>query len=537
VIVGVGATKNIQMSSKKRIQSAQNEKESVARLTEAIDDASSLRVQGVAPGFSIVKLKDIDGLEEEVEIIVQVDLDLLKSILRRAVPTANIDLIPGLANITIVGSVKHLEDIDTITRIAQSAFVGGVQVLNAMTVGGVSQVQLDVVVALVSRSEDRRLGFNFGYGGITSLFQLGNQTGNVASTTLLLGQPLQAGSSAASNVVFGTVPGNFYGFLQALRTENLAKVLSEPKLVTMSGRSASFLSGGQQAVPQITGAGVGGGIVGTELIPFGTRLDFLPIVRGNGKIYLEVSTSLSSLNAANGFNLGTVTVFGRDEQNARTCIEVENGQSFAIAGLIQTQVQASAVKVPFFGDMPFLAPFLGRTQYNETETELVILVTPHLVDPMDCNQVPKYLPGRETRSPDDYELFLEMILEAPRGQRKVFENKKYKPAWKNDPTADKFPCGVPDGAGGLGCGHGAGHGRGCGTVCGTNCGTPGCVPACGGVATGSLTIKPALTMVPTAEPAVIPTSQMSGVVGSGMPTQPVMMMGTVVDPSVKPAQP
>ena len=218
-------------------------------------------------------------------------------------------------------------------------------------------------------------------------------------------------------------------------------MLAEPRLVTLSGRPATFLSGGQQAVPEVTASGVGGGTVGTRFEPFGTQLTFLPIVLGNGKIYLEVEPVISQLNANNGFIIGGVAVPGRDEQRVRTAIMMEPGQTFAIGGLIQNEVGGNTTKTPILGDLPFIGPFWSTVAHTETEREVVVLVTPYLVDPMDCRQAPCKLPGFETRTPDDFELFLELILEAPRGQREVFPNKKYRPAWMNDPLADKFPCG------------------------------------------------------------------------------------------------
>jgi pilus assembly protein CpaC len=119
---------------------------------------------------------------------------------------------------------------------------------------------------------------------------------------------------------------------------------------------------------------------------------------------------------------------------------LESGQTFAIGGLIQTQVQAASNKVPVLGDLPFVGVGFSNLTYQTRESELVILVTPRLVEAMDPCQAPKRLPGMETRTPDDYELFLENILEAPRGQRKVWNGKCYNAAYKCDPTIGKYPC-------------------------------------------------------------------------------------------------
>ena len=135
----------------------------------------------------------------------------------------------------------------------------------------------------------------------------------------------------------------------------------------------------------------------------------------------------------------------------------------------QRSVNSATNKVPVLGDLPFVGAAFSSKVFTEEEQELVVLVTPHLIDAMSCDQAPKILPGQESRSPDDFELFLEGILEAPRGQRVVCPNYRYVPAYKSGPTASLFPC--------------AGDGAGCGANGGANgcaAGTPGCTqPGCG----------------------------------------------------------
>ncbi len=125
------------------------------------------------------------------------------------------------------------------------------------------------------------------------------------------------------------------------------------------------------------------------------------------------------------------------------------------------------------GEIPFLGPLFSSQSLTEEETELVILVTPRLVDPMDCNQLPKTLPGKESRVPDDFEMYLEGLQELPRGQRAVFENHHYKGAWKNSPTAPAYPCGAQSGYNGTG-----------------SCATNSCAPAAGTKAPMVLNVAP-----------------------------------------------
>ena len=125
------------------------------------------------------------------------------------------------------------------------------------------------------------------------------------------------------------------------------------------------------------------------------------------------------LSAAAGITTGGVSVPGRTVQRVHSTVEMEPGQTLVIGGLIQNLIQANVTMVPVLGEIPFLGTLFSLKHYAEDEQELVILVTPHLVDPQSCDQLAKLLPGQETRSPDDFELFLEQILEAPRGPREV----------------------------------------------------------------------------------------------------------------------
>jgi pilus assembly protein CpaC len=357
--------------------------------------------------------------------------------------------------------VDKVEDADVVLRVAQSL---GVQVINAMRVGGVQQVQLDVVVASVTRSENRSIGFDFltnsrNFFFASTVAQAVAEPASVGAGGAFSVAPALLGTPAAtSNVLFGVVHDGwgFLGFLNALRQEGVAKFIAEPRLVTKSGRPASFLVGGEQAIPVPAGLGQ----IGVQFEEFGTRLNFLPVVLGNGRIHLEVEPEISNLNAANGVTIAGTVVPGRDTQRVNTTVELETGQTFVIGGLIQHAVATNTRKTPILGDLPFFGTLFSSKVDNQIEQEVVILVTPYLVDAQSCDQVTKVLPGQETRSPDDFELFLEGILEAPRGPRQVCQDGRYVPAFKNGPTNNMFPCAGRGscGAGGAGCGAGGNAG-------------------------------------------------------------------------------
>lgn len=420
------------------------------------------------------------------------DVDYLKKVISKVVPDANLNVIPVTKDaVMISGYVSRAEDVVMVmsvaTNVVDPAFFdsqalstyqtpaapgttgqapgnqpanapaqatpnaqntnrnSSPKVINAIRVAGSQQVQLDVVVAQVSRSEFRQLGFNF-LASRNSSF-IGSTLGGLAGGPNFLNaaSASSTGSSLAANgfinsvttanVPFGVLNSSsgFLGFLQALRTENASKLLAEPKLVTSSGKEATFLVGGRQAV--LSGAsGVNG--PGAAFEEVGTDLRFLPIVLGNGKIQLDVQPRVRSVNNALGLSTSFGFVPGFDDKRVTATVEMEAGQTLVIGGLIQNETLGTTFKLPVLGDIPFLGVLFSTKGFRETEQEVVVLVTPHLVDPQSCDQLNKLLPGMETRAPDDFELFLEGILEAPRGPRKVMQNRRYTPAFKNAAPLD-----------------------------------------------------------------------------------------------------
>ena len=452
VIVAINGTATLRMSTNQALRTAYNEKETIARVQQIGNDPAAVLVVGLQAGSTKVKLTDVNGVEENFDILVQLDIDAIKSVIRLTFPTANVTPIAaGTGTIVLTGNVAHPEDIEPILRVARGVLGtqgSATEVYNAMTVGGVRQVQLDVTLAQVNRTEARIRNLNFIINGSTisagsimppALIQSSTQQVQAGGLGVgILPAPAIASPNSSANVIFGIVPTNFNILLQALRNEGLAKLLSEPRLITMSGHPADFLAGGQQAVLSPSSGINGPGVTFQDV---GTSLRFLPIVQGDGRIFLEVEPIVRSVDNGLGINTSFGFTPGFTVQRVHTQITMDAGQTFAIGGLIQTSVSASTSKLPILGDLPFVGSVFSSINHSTQEQELIVLVTPYLVDAMDCKQAPCKLPGMETRKPDDFELFLETILEAPRGQRDVFPGKKYLPAYKNDPTACKYPCG------------------------------------------------------------------------------------------------
>jgi pilus assembly protein CpaC len=467
LIVPINGTIKLQMSKKQKIRTVSNPKDNAINIRTVVGDPTTILIIGQQPDVTRIELEDTDGNKENYEIIVQADVEYLRTQMKRAVPTANITIIPTSNNtVLLTGTVTRAEDTAVIRGLVQSL---GFKYIDGMRVGGVQQVQLDVIIVQVSRSDLRNLTFNllgqkgnttFGstVGGAVGSYSMGGLTGGASGSGGTggggsgSGGGITATPGTGTNLVLGFVRNawGFQHFLEALRQNGMAKLLAEPRLVTLSGRPAYFNVGGQQAVP-MTGSFGGTGV---SFAPFGTMLSFVPIVLGNGRIHLEVSPSVSTLDAASGVNLAgsTTVVPGRAMTFVNTTVELEAGQTFVLGGLIQHTTQATTSKVPCLGDLPWLGTFFRSVQYQDTEQEVLVIVTPWLVDPMSCAQRPKMLPGEETRRPDDFELFLEGIIEAPRGPRQVWQNHHYVPAYKNSPSATVFPCGGNGYCGVDGCG-------------------------------------------------------------------------------------
>jgi len=456
VTMTVGTTQIYQ--AKGNLKRVENNNSKVLNVTAVPKEFDKVRLEGIATGRARVTLTDQKDQAEIIDVVVISDrVKELREAIARAVPTGSINVNSTDSGNTIVvsGTVLTTDDARVIQQLGAS--VGG-NVINNVKLGGVQQVQLEVIIAVVNRSEARNMSFSFSSNSqnwfASSIFGAPFTFANAIAAA-----PAAATSSitqtGAANIPFGILnsKNSFLGFLQALRTENLAKIIAEPRITTLSGRPAYIVSGGE--TPLLTSSGQGAPTISYK--QFGTVVNFLPIVLGNGKIHLEVRPELSDIDNTLGISIPGITptiVPGFRTRSAQVAIQMEDGQTLAIGGLIQNNVNASISRVPVLGDLPFLGVAFTSKQYTETEQELVILVTHRLVDPVDCTKIPRYLPGRESRSPDDFELFLEGIMEAPRGPRNVnLHPRSYEAAYKNSANIGLYPCG-DNGRGGPGCAQG-----------------------------------------------------------------------------------
>ena len=292
------------------------------------------------------------------------------------------------------------------------------RIINLIRVIGSQQVLLKVRVAELNRTAMRAIGADF--LALTSNTAVGTSLGNstIAATGAL------NSITASGSVIPGTTTafailnnGRFDVFLSALRSNNLLKILAEPNLVALNDQQANFLAGGQFFVPtaQTAIGGVAGGI-SAQAQPFGVSLDFLPHILDGDVIRLTVNPSVSEpdFTVATTLVAGGSPVPGLNIRSAHTTVELRQGQTLAIAGLMSVTLDGTTKRIPGLGDMPILGPFFSNTTGSRTEKELIVLVTPYLVEPMNDDQVPP-LPGEEVKEPNDLEFYLLNRIEGRTG--------------------------------------------------------------------------------------------------------------------------
>jgi pilus assembly protein CpaC len=255
------------------------------------------------------------------------------------------------------------------------------QVISMLEVPGEFQVLLKVRVARLTRGALRTMGS-----------QISAQAGDFSFTTNL-------NITGAYQAVLNSTDVQLT--LSALSSNRTTKILAEPNLVTLSGYPAYFISGGQFAVPTAIGVnGIAGTV--TQFQGFGTQLSFTPTVLDKDHVRLQVAPTVSEINNAASVN----NIPGLNVESVYTTVDLREGQWLAIAGLIQDKQDGSKVRVPFLGDIPIIDLLFSRRSISRDETELVILVSPELVHPLEPEQVPMVLPGMEVTEPDDCRFFV-----------------------------------------------------------------------------------------------------------------------------------
>lgn len=366
----------------------------------------------------------VDGQEHVLInrfVKVKRDVSRIQLALNQLLPdsTVNVRAIDGA--LVLAGRVSSPIEAEEARRIARPFVGDDKELVNRLKVDAPNQVNLRVRVAEVQRNVIKELGINWDAIAHIGSFAFGIATGTAAATvplSILKSASPPSGSFIPRNVGLESTPQNslLFGFnnnsldinsvIDALDQNGLVSILAEPNLTAMTGETASFLAGGEFpiVVPQNQNQ------VTIEFKPFGVALAFTPVVLANGRISLRVRPEVSQLSTTGAVQISGFTIPALSTRRAETTVELGSGQSFAIGGLLQNNINDTLKKVPALGDVPILGPLFRSDRFQRNESELVILVTPYLVKPVSDrrlagptdgyvppNDVDRILNGRSAR--------------------------------------------------------------------------------------------------------------------------------------------
>jgi pilus assembly protein CpaC len=329
-----------------------------------------------------------------VNVVVEPDIQTLQSRLRVMAPEErDVAIRSSNGSLVLSGTVSNPVVLHHIVELAETIDPG--KVVNMMGVEGTQQVMLSVRFVEMDRSAAKSLSI-----GINRTTTSGNPQFNFNAFNPI------AGAFGSAALKFITPDGSLEVQLDALETKGVVKTLAEPTLVTMSGDTASFLAGGEFPYPSAQSTTVGANTVAPITVAFqqfGVSLAFTPTILSDGMINLVVKPEVSELDRSNGVSIAGTIVPGLKVSRASTTVELRDGESFTIAGLLSDNYSNTINAFPWLGDVPVLGALFRSPEFQHNQTELVIVVTPHLVV---ARRGPVALPSDHFTPPSDYELFL-----------------------------------------------------------------------------------------------------------------------------------
>lgn len=361
----------------------------------------SIYVLGKTPGRTTMTLLSAEGkLIANVDVHVTPDIAEFKERLQQILPGEKIEVRTANDGIVMSGMVSSTAKLDRAMDLANRYAPD--RVSNLMTVGGTQQVMLKVRFAEMQRSVAKNLSSSIAMSGREGDFRAGAETG----TWLNPGNGVDSGtvtarSDANSALSIGVSTGSlqFAVLLEALETKGVVRTLAEPNLTALSGQEAKFLAGGEYPIPVATANGIG-----VDYKPFGVQLNFIPTVLDAGVINLELKATVSSIDSTVTLTAGGININGLRVRETSTTVEMRDGESFAIAGLLQDDFRNLKGQIPWLGDVPILGALFRSSEYQRSQSELVIIVTAHLVSPTHGEALA--LPTDRIRLPSEAEFFL-----------------------------------------------------------------------------------------------------------------------------------
>lgn len=370
--------------------------------------ANKLQIQGKSVGSTDLVVQLGSGTAPIIyEITVHQDLsDLIRrvdSIVEGEPPR----VYPLKERIVVEGSVADLE---TLEQIALVASIYDEEFINLMTVRGDHQVQLEVVFAEVSRTALRELGMNFLWGSDSlGIGMTGPQGAAQASVTnpgingIINGGDVIGAAAGVFQVASYVSQIDLAAIVSIMSDYKLSKILAQPTLVVLSGQQGEFLAGGEIPIPAPTGTG---GAISIEYREYGIKLVFVPTVLGGDVIDMRVQVEVSEPDYANGTRITGIEVPGFISRKSKTHLRIDNGMTFAMAGMLSDTMSYGRSEVPGLGRIPIIGTLFRYTRHVREETELLIMVTPRLVRPLGPGEIPAPPGATEDNNPNDIELFL-----------------------------------------------------------------------------------------------------------------------------------
>ena len=359
-------------------------------------------VEGKSAGASSLILWDATGHSQMLDVTVDVNIAHLRTALEQTYPGELINIQSDGAHLILTGTVSDSKIADDIYKMS-SAYAPGV--VNSLTVAPVheQQVLLEVKFAEVDRTKLQQLGFNFLSGAGNTLSAINTQQFSPPTTAASV---TTAGTTGSQNLtdmlnIFALRPDlNLAATIRDLEGKSVLQILAEPNLLALNGQKASFLAGGEFPVPVVQG-GQSVGVVTIQFRPFGVRLEFTAFVGKDKVIRLHVAPEVSTLDFSNAAIISGFTVPALSTRRAETEIELKDGQSFGIAGLLDNRAQAQMSKIPGISDIPILGMLFRSHSVSRSNSELVVLVTPRVVDPVRLNNPPPAPPANPVKFLDN----------------------------------------------------------------------------------------------------------------------------------------
>ena len=386
---------------------------------------NEITITGLKPGISTVTVSDPNKNLQTITVEVTIDVRKLNLALAANFKDSKIEVVPLNTSVILNGYVARADQLQNILAVARDYFPD-TEIVNGLQINGSQNIAIKVKVYEVSRTKLRQLGVDWSFFGDTV-----NAVSSVSD--LILAASAGGVTTQNTNLSFGVLNNGtqFNLFIEALERNNVAKLMDQPILVAQNGRPAEFLSGGE--FPIEINQGLGNTTI--EFKPFGTKLDIVPFVHGQGLMTLQVRAEVSEIANDLASDLG---IPGFRVRRVNTGVKMKAGHTLALAGDYRERTDAEVRGIPRLLDNPVLGPLFRRVEESRNETELLFMITPRFISEVEPNRISELGPGQLTSSPSDKELYINGHIEVPRCERGCPTNDRF-----DSPISNQVPVAYP----------------------------------------------------------------------------------------------